>query len=94
MVTSNAPKLNVLPLVTDWLPLRLLAASRRLLLSSTSAQWVADPVALTLPSVMALTVTLRPLVSPSVGALTVGLALVPSLAVPAPAKVVGSLEQM
>lgn len=79
MPTSKAVNVNVLPFVTDWLADSAPVASRRLLLVSTKAQCEAVPVADTVPSVMALTVTLRPLGLRSVGALTVGEVLLPSV---------------
>src|SRR5690606_28765456 len=78
IVMENSPSVNVLPLVTAWLALRLPAASRREFTVSTKAQCDAVPVAVTLPSAMAETITRRPLETPSVGLLTVGLSLSPS----------------
>lgn len=58
---SNAASENVFPLVTDCDVDNDPAARRRLFVSSTIAQLVAVPVAVTVPDEIAATVTLRPL---------------------------------
>ena len=69
---------NVLPLVTDWEEESEPVASSRLLLVSSNAQCVAVPVAVTLPSVIAETVTFLPVGLRSPTLPTVGDVFAPS----------------
>ena len=76
---SNAASVNVFPLVTPWLALNELAASSRVFPVSTIAQCDAVPVPVTEPSVIAATVTLRPLGLRDAGEPTLKLVLLPSV---------------
>lgn len=76
---STAVKLNVLPDVTAWDDDREPVANKRELLVSVIAKCVAVPVAVTDAPEIALSVTLRPDVSPSAGAEIVMLVVLPSV---------------
>src|SRR5690606_16438599 len=78
MVMENDPSVKVLPEVTACEADSSPVASSTEPESSVSAQCVAVPVVLMTPSEMADTTTRRPSVAPFCGALTVGVALVPS----------------
>ena len=76
---STAVRLNVLPDVTDCEADREPVANRRELLVSVIAKCVAVPVPVTDAPEIALSVTLRPDVSPSVGAEIEMLVVLPRL---------------
>ena len=76
---SKAARVNVLPDVTDCELAKAPTASSRELVVSVSAQCVAVPVAVTLPSVIAATVTLRPFGDAAAGAPTDGEVLLASV---------------
>lgn len=92
---STAVRLNVLPDVTACDDDREPVANKRELIVSVIAKCVAVPVAVTDAPEIALSVTLRPDVSPSAGAEIVMLVVLPSVFVDVAAVyVVGSALQM